>query len=217
MTRLTRSGFLHSQDAVPALRSEFLTEHCLCLPNLIDAEFGAFLRAKLDKAQFTARHYDTVGNEFRMIPNLVSGTLQFILNDETIFSWVRQVTGCSPIGCFQGRVYKMLPGAGHSFHWHDDCRHNLNRLITLSINLSPAPYDGGNLEIRRADSHKVVFRAPRLSWGDALMFPISPEFEHRVTPVQSGAPKIAFAGWFLSEPVFSAVLSDRDSVAAMFV
>jgi hypothetical protein len=214
MVQLARCGFVSHAD-IPALRAQFDTENCLCLRDLIHPELRPLLAAKLGDAQFATKHYDTVGDEFRMAPNLASGALQLMLNDEAVFSWVRRVTGCAPIGCFNGRIYRMTPGQGHSFAWHDDCPAKGNRLITLSIDLSATPYSGGTLEIRRTDSKEIVFRASRLNWGDALLFPISRSLEHRVTPVEGADPKIAFAGWFQKEPVFSAALNDRVSLASM--
>lgn len=214
MIQLTRSGFACSEN-MAELRAQFDLEHCLCLRDLIHPEFRPILGAKLGEAEFNTRHYDSVGDEFRMAPNLVSGALQFMLNDEAIFSRLQKVTGCSRIGCFQGRVYMMTPGPGHSFDWHDDCHDDANRLITLSVNLSATAYSGGMLQIRRAKSKEIVFQAPPLNWGDALMFRISRSLEHRVTPVESGDPKIAFAGWFQRAPLFSAALNDRASLASM--
>jgi hypothetical protein len=214
MIQLARTGFTCTED-MSMLRARFKSEHCIYLRNMIHPDLLSMLSAKVDEAEFGSRHYDAVGDELRMAPNLVSGTLQFILNDESIFSWVRQVTNCEPVGCFNGRVYMLMPGKGHSFDWHDDCHDNSNRLIALSVNLGSKPYEGGLLELREAASKKIVFRSPHLNCGDAVMFRISAALEHRVTPVTGYTPKIAFAGWFQNQPIFSTTIYNVEKFASM--
>ena len=38
--------------------------------------------------------------------------------------------------------------------------------------------------------------------GDALMFRIAPQYEHRIADVTGQEPRTAFAGWFCSEPEY---------------
>jgi hypothetical protein len=75
-------------------------------------------------------------------------------------------------------------------------------MIGLTVNLGHTPYEGGVLEMRRRDSERVIARASNPTPGDALIFRISEELEHHVTPVTAGGPRIVLAGWFRREPDF---------------
>jgi hypothetical protein len=76
----------------------------------------------------------------------------------------------------------------------------------MSINLSLEEYQGGELQIRETRSGKIVSEIANTGLGDAVLFPISPELEHRVLPVRGDRAKIAFAGWFRAEPGLGAPL-----------
>jgi hypothetical protein len=124
--------------------------------------------------------------------------LLFLCNDVALFELVRAITGCDRIGAFGGRVYRMLPGAEHEGTWHDDLAEG--RMVTLSINLGDAPYSGGVLEIRDRQSKRVLQRVANTGFGDAVIFRIGRELQHRVTAVEGSVPKTAYAGWFVSDP-----------------
>ena len=73
-------------------------------------------------------------------------------------------------------------------------------MITLSVNLSDEVYRGGTTLVREADTKRVVCELPNTGFGDAILFPIAPRFEHRVLDVEGDTPKTALAGWFNSKP-----------------
>jgi hypothetical protein len=135
--------------------------------------------------------------------------MHILLNGQAVFALVRQITGCSRIGCFQGRIYRCVPGSDHHDAWHDDLGNN--RLVALTINLSPAPYAGGVLQIREALSKTMLQEVPNTVLGDGVLFRLDPSLEHRITELQSGPPKTAFAGWFHSQPDFLARLRSRSA------
>jgi hypothetical protein len=122
--------------------------------------------------------------------------LLFLCNDVALFELVRAITGCDRIGAFVGRIYRMLPGAEHEGTWHDDLLEG--RMVAMSINLGNAPFSGGVLEIRDRASKRVLHRVANTGFGSAVIFRIDPELQHRVTAVREGAPKTAYAGWFIS-------------------
>lgn len=139
-----------------------------------------------------------------------SGTLfsvlLFCVNDPRLFRVVERITGLSPLRCFEGRIYR-LDAAGTYDSWHSDV--GAARLVGMSVNLSPAPYEGGTFQIRHVDRPDAVREHPNLELGGAILFRISEQLRHQVTPVTSAAPKTAFAGWFRSEPDFQDVLAGR--------
>jgi hypothetical protein len=70
----------------------------------------------------------------------------------------------------------------------------------MSINLSPTSFSGGTFELRERESKRLVYRHGNTGCGDALIFRLSLDLEHRVTDVIGNAAKTAFAGWFRSQP-----------------
>jgi hypothetical protein len=211
MIRITKLGtiFSGSQEDVASLRQQLDREQCIRLPKYLDSELVPLIQPLIDCAEFKPESYDRVGSELHMMANPVWDLLHFLANDPQLFRFVRRVTGCDRIGCFFGRVYRMLPGPSHSFVWHDDMVGD--RMLAMSINLSIEAYSGGVLEIRDRKFKQVVYRAAQLAWGEALLFKIGDHLEHRVTPVEGPLPKTAFAGWFQSQPDFHGILRERRS------
>ena len=78
--------------------------------------------------------------------NATLARLLLLVNDERMLDVVRSITGCGPIGHFDGRVYRLEPSSDHYDSWHDDLGDG--RLVAMSINLGRQPYEGGALEIR---------------------------------------------------------------------
>jgi 2OG-Fe(II) oxygenase superfamily len=216
MMRLTRRGAVCDPPAAAkTAHARFDREHALHLPGLLDRELQSIVMSELERAEFSPRGYG-VGWELTMAPNRVCDVFHFLLNQRDIFSWVRDLAGCAPIGCFLGRGYQMLPGE-HSFAWHDDLADDSaqesGRMAALSINLSPEAFCGGQLQIRERKSKQIVFRAPPLAWGDGLLFRIAGSIEHCVTPVEGTNPKTAFVGWFQKRPRFFAQLRSQAQLA----
>ena len=132
----------------------------------------------------------------------VNATLAWLLllvNDERVLAIVRSITGCAPIGHFDGRVYRLEPSTEHHDSWHNDLGEG--RLVALSVNLAKEPYEGGALEVRdRRTGASVEVRSARS--GDALLFGLGEHLEHRVLPVTGGSARTVFAGWFKAGPSF---------------
>jgi hypothetical protein len=92
-------------------------------------------------------------------------------------------------------------------------------MVGLSVNLSREPFSGGVLEIRRAVSQQAEYAVPRVAFGSAVLFRISPALRHRVTPVRGGVARTAYAGWFRGSPdfadVFARALNGRGASAVV--
>ena len=106
-----------------------------------------------------------------------------------MFQMVQQVTGCGPIGCFTGRVYRMLPGPGHYDSWHTDAIEH--RIVGMSVNLGRGMYTGGVFQLRELRSQKLLSEVANTGPGDAILFRISPDLAHRVTPVGAAPTVVA--------------------------
>lgn len=206
--RLTRAGAVlsGSPEEVAALRDAFQVRHCVKLRTLLEPGLLRWTLDQLEAAQFRVMTHGNIGSELCMCKNVVSDMLHLLTNDSRFRHFIEEVTGCGHIGCFMGRVYRMTADAGHSDSWHSDIVPGETRMIGMSLNLSPDDYEGGIFELRTAADHCSLGRFPNQGLGDAIVFRLAPYLEHRVAAMQGHLPKTAFAGWFFSEPEFSALI-----------
>ncbi len=201
-----------SAEDLRALRAQFAARHYLKLRGLLGPGLLDFLQTKVQQAEFYERVHDGIGpnSELCMKSNTPAAALLFLMNDKKLFQIIQDVTQCDPIGCFEGRVYRVDPGQGHHDSWHDDVGEH--RLIGMSINLSSGVYKGGTLQIRDRASGEIVSEAPNAGIGDAVIFRLSDRLQHRITDVEGTASKTAFAGWFSSQPNFLSRLREQANV-----
>jgi 2OG-Fe(II) oxygenase superfamily len=207
MIHLTRSGpTLAASVDFERLRAQFGRQHCIRLEGFLDPALLRFIHDRLDIAEFTERAHDDISVELCVQHDAALDLLHFLGNDERLFTLVQQLTGCGHIGCFLGRIYRMVPGSGHYDSWHSDAIDH--RLIGMSVNLG-ARYEGGLFQLRERRSPEILCEMANTGPGDAILFRIAKELVHQVTAVDGTTPKTAFAGWFRSEPEFRALLADR--------
>jgi hypothetical protein len=171
-------------------------------PSLLAAMLDA-----LDRTAFYEREHHGIGTELCAASGAVSGALEFLLNDPVLFAAIGRLTGSGPIGCFEGRVYRLVPSAGHYDSWHSDV--GQDRLVAMSLNLGRERFDGGALQIRRADSVDVLSQVENRTPGDAVIFRIDPGLRHRVGAVEGRVPRTAYAGWFRARPLYRELLNRR--------
>ena len=196
-----------SSEALAAARAGFERNKYLKLPEFVEPALLGSLLDELDRTEFYDRVHEGIGTELCAVPGLVSGTLEMLMNDPLLQQTVTAITGCGHIGCFQGRVYRLVPNTGHYDSWHSDVGED--RLVALSINLGREPYEGGRLQIRYADATDVLGEVSNPIAGDAVMFRVHPTLRHRVDPVTGRAPRTAYAGWFCSQPDFATLMLER--------
>jgi len=204
MIRLTRAGaeFTGRPADIDRLRQQFDREHCIRLPGLLEPGLLQQVLDGIEHSSFSPRTHKDIGEELCLQNPGTIGLLTFLANDPRFFHIVQQTTGCGPIGCFAGRVYRMIPHSGHYDSWHDDLGDH--RLVAMSLNLSSKVYAGGVLQIRKCATGQIVHAVPNTGLGDAILFRLSRELDHCVTEIDGAAPKTAFAGWFKSQPNFHA-------------
>jgi 2-oxoglutarate-Fe(II)-dependent oxygenase superfamily protein len=207
MVQLSRSGLTPpSQHDLDSLRAQFARQHCIRLPGLLDPDLLSFIRHRLETAEFAERAHDDIGAELCLTHDVALDLLHFLANDKKLFELVQQLTGCARIGCFIGRIYRMVPGSGHYDSWHSDTRDN--RLIGLSLNLGTQCYDGGVFQLRERHSTDILCEVANTGAGDAILFRIARGLMHQVTSVEGTTPKTAFAGWFHARPEFLSLLTN---------
>lgn len=208
MVQLTQAGAVVSASAAELehLRRQFDRLHCILLPSLLEPELLHLVQHQIDAATFNPKTHEGIGTEVCMAENQAIHMLHFLALAPQLFQFIRQVTGCGRIGCFVGRVYRMVPGSQHYDSWHDDIIDH--RMIGLSINLSPEVYSGGIFQLRERDSQHIIHEVANTGFGDGIIFRLAPHLQHRITEVDGSVPKTAFAGWFQSEPDFYAALKN---------
>jgi hypothetical protein len=175
------------------------------LSGLFDGPLLAALLDTIDRTEFHRRVHEGIGVELCAASGAASGALEFLLNDPVLFDAISAMTGCGTIGCFEGRVYRIVPSEEHYDSWHSDV--GQDRLLALSINLGRRPFDGGRLQIRRADSATIIGEVENATPGDAVLFRVDPALRHRVSPVAGDEPRTAYAGWFRAAPDFRQLLA----------
>jgi len=194
------SAAVEKLDDLGGLRTTFERQHYLCLPQFVEPALLEEISRCAEAERFVPRTHDGIGTELYLAESPVSAALQLMFNDPNMLGVMTEITGCAPLRCFDGRIYRMLASEGHYDSWHSDA--GKDRRVAVSVNLSREPYDGGLLEIRHASSHEAESIVPRMPFGGAVIFRISPDLRHRVTSVSGTRPRTAYAGWFCSTPDF---------------
>jgi hypothetical protein len=216
MIQISRSGTIVSvsPDEVESLRSQFDRQHYIRFPSLFEPELLEFIHREVEKTEFVDRAHAAVDPETKApardqrmrMDSVASNLLNFALNSPTLFKLIEAVTGCGRIGSFMGTVHRFLSSAGHVDVWHDDMVHH--RMVALSVNLGAEPYSGGVLQFRDSNSREIVQAVANRGFGDALVFQLARNLQHRISTVDGTIPKIAFAGWFCSEPTYLSKFKD---------
>jgi len=186
------------------LSARFNAEHHIILPQLVEPQLLDLISQRLKATTFRTRVYKGLGKDLCPDDIRIASSLNFLCNRRQVLDFIEALTGSGHLGCFVGKVYRMIPGQDHYDSWHDDVIDN--RKIALSINLTGQPYSGGVLEIRESRSKRVLSRVGSTGFGDGIIFPIAADLEHRRTTVSGSVPKTAFAGWFKSKPDFFELL-----------
>jgi len=183
-----------------SLRTAFERDDYVRLPDVMTPPVLELLAGSVEQGEFVARSHDGIGTELCLVSGFATAALQLVTNDPALLEAISTIAGCGSLGSFDGRVYRMVPGAGHYDSWHSDVGEN--RRVALSVNLSREAYDGGVLQIRRASVSEPQHEVSNAGFGSAVLFRVSPALRHRVTAVGGTAPRTAYAGWFRSAPDF---------------
>jgi hypothetical protein len=208
MIQLTHKDVQAGEDCVTRARTEFDEKHYTRLPGFLDPKLLEYLMRHVAAAQLVVKsEVDAKAGEFGrtlFVPLNEPAwlILHLFLNQPGLFRLVSEITGCPAPKNFFGRIHRSLPGAVHQIDWHSDA--DDHRMVGLWINLSGKPWAGGLFQLREKSSQRMILElggeAGCGSPGDALIFRISPELEHRATPVEAGGPRTVGVGWFRSQP-----------------
>jgi hypothetical protein len=158
------------------------------------------VKRSIEGGEFADRTHQGIGTEACLLPGIATSLLQLVFNDPRLLDCIAEITDSGPLGCFDGRVYRMSAAAGHYDSWHSDVGED--RRVALSLNVNERPHEGGVLEIRRAASAAAEWTVGNVDPGSAVLFRIAPDLRHRVSAVLGTTPRTAYAGWFRTAPDF---------------
>lgn len=199
MLQLRKSSVAVGPACVGRLRSDFAENSCVLLPKLLDPELLQLLVPRLAQPRWVRRIDKDIAAEDVFEDELALGLLHFVTNSPAFLDAIRNVCDCAGASVFRGRIYRLLPDSVHHDSWHDDAGDEKDhRLVGMSINLGQRAYAGGVFQLRDFDSKRMIREIANTGWGDATLFRLSLQLEHRVTDVTGKEPRIAFAGWFRS-------------------
>jgi hypothetical protein len=192
---------------IESAREWFRAHGYLKLRGLIEPRLLGSLLDAIDRTGFRNRVHEGIGIELCAEEGPASSALEFLMNDPALATTISRITDCGAIGCFEGRVYRLMPRSGHYDSWHSDV--GQDRLVAMSINLGRAPYEGGVLQIKRADGAAILGEVENPTMGDAVIFKVHPSLRHRVGAVEGTEPRTAYAGWYRAAPDFRTLLRNR--------
>ena len=176
---------------------EFAGTGVLRLPGFLDVDFLALLDRIGAQAGFVRETIAGIGSREVEAPLRRTTALLLALRSRQVVDWARRVTSVAGIEDVGGSVVRSVADSGDQLVWHDD-RGDRRRAAALTIRLGGDAYLGGVFEFRAKNTPDDVRRFDHAEAGDALLFAVSPAFEHRVTPLVSGGPRCMFTGWFLT-------------------
>lgn len=206
--QITRQGMRAKADQMLRAKAEFEEKQIAMLPGFLEPALVHYLLRHVAAAQMTLkREIDSNQQEFgKSLFTPLTEPAWFVfhlaLNRPALFQLIAQITGCVTPENFFGRIHRSLPGTDQHIDWHNDLGDH--RLIGLWVNISDSPWAGGLFQLREKSTERVIFElggeADRTMAGDAFIFRISPELEHRSTPVASGGARTVGVGWFREQP-----------------
>ena len=167
---------------------------CVHLPGFLDPALLDEVRALLERTAFVEHEHGGLAVDERAEAGALSALLLLVLNDPQLLRVVEKLAGCGPLGGFEGRVYRMVPGTRHFDSWHSDS--GGNRRVALSINLNRAVVPTAPLQIRRRDSEAILHEFANATPGDAVLFKVDDAHVHRIKADAGAGVRIACSGWF---------------------
>jgi hypothetical protein len=198
MIQLTKNG-LTGVENIKELAHQFEQSLGFRLPRLLHPDLIEMIALRLEHCAWTTKDDGTIAREALPSDPAPLNVLNFAANTPEFIYLIRRITNQPEIKLFGGRVYRMEPAVDHFDSWHADIGTlHQDRLVGMSINLSPRHYQGGLFRLRDEASGEILFEHSNTGPGDAIFFRISPALKHMVTPLSGAESKTAFAGWFRS-------------------
>lgn len=203
MLQITYDGITEPDaDQLAELRQKFSERHFVHLRGLIERSFLDQLADRIEQVEFREDLTENIGCVERCADPRIDHGMQFMLNQEPILKTVAAIVG-KPVHRWLGNTVRRTPGANHFSNWHNDTTppvevegHRFQRVVPLSLNLTREPFAGGNLCMRTVPDEKEFADIENKGPGDALLFRIGPDLQHRVADVEGTVPRLVHVGWF---------------------
>jgi len=196
----TISNINLDESAFAKYQSEYAETNLVLLPDLLKTNALQTLLKKINdttfETKFEGENDDKFGKVLYVPPSKsILSVMTFMLNDEYLFRSLEKITGCKPIDNFVGRIHRS-ENTDHGINWHGD--NSDNRLLAITLSLGTEYYTGANFEIRKKGTTDIMRQISYIKAGDAIVFKIAPELEHRLSLLESGRRTVC-VGWFRSK------------------
>jgi len=203
------TGTFIDEAVIQDLRDEFASTNCILVPGFLSGSILENILKKLERAPFQTKFEMNEMNKFGKVlfvpvNDPIVFMFQFLLNNRDLFSTLQEITQCGHIGNFVGRIHRSEEGGDHAIGWHSD--NSDTRLLAITLCLGTDDYTGGKFQIRKTNDDNIVKEFGQLKAGDAIIFKISTELEHRLTTLETGRRTVG-VGWFRSQPDFATFAS----------
>lgn len=168
------------------------------IPQFFSPELLTFFEKNILNQEFTPRQSvdDGVQMVFKELglENKHTKLMYLLMQDQVLIQNLAQRTGLNDLKSCASRIYKFIPHGSNTFDWHNDLCHG--RTLGFSVNLTREKFEGAKFMIRKKQDHSVSAEFHNTGYGDAILFKISAELEHCVSPLTGSTPRLAYAGWF---------------------
>ncbi len=191
---------------IDQLRNQFRQNRFLLLPNCVEPSLWGRLFDLSTKLEYQPQHLPTWERLVCSHPSITI-PLMMIFNRPSVLRWVEQVTGKAPLLGFEARLHRLTNvrtdqtkarTGGQDIPWHDDGPGI--RQLAFSLSFTDAQVEGGRFQLRRKGSTSLLADFATPLAGDAILFDVAEELEHRITPISSQAARTTYAGWFMNCP-----------------
>jgi len=178
--------------------ARFASDQALVCNAALDDNLLMLMQRLVMRASFIPEPVEHIGQREMESPGLSGAALTLALRRTPFLRWIEALTQCGPIHTVKGKLAQTRAGTPQALDWHDDLNDGQRRLA-ITIDLSPAHYEGGLFELCHKSTREVIFRHRHLRPGTALIFRIAPHLVHRLQPVTAGGPRRVYTGWFMDE------------------
>jgi hypothetical protein len=196
--QLSRTGTIINRDpaVIAAAKAEFDATHVLKLPAFVDAALLAELQRHIETGTFQVREHKASGTEMCMVDNAAVWLLGFLIASADVLAAIEALTGMQGLKSLYGRVYRLEAGTDQQHDWHNDIEEH--RRLGFSLNVSNGVFEGGGLQLRELEPERITATVFNTTPGDAVIFRLHRNVQHRVHPITGTVARTALAGWLRS-------------------
>ena len=192
------SGIVIDKTKFVSYQREFAETNCIFIQDFLSQKVLDNLLKKITTKDFLTKieldGVEKFGNVLALPSHHIAVMiLNMMLNDNNLLSILQEITDCEKINDFVGRVHRSNIKELHEIGWHGD--NSDNRLLAITLCLGTTVYTGAEFQLRKKQTAINLRQFGQLNAGEAIIFKISPELEHRLAPLQSGQRTVG-VGWF---------------------